>query len=151
MVRGAKGLAKQQEDQDALSDKPKKFFMRKRRLRAANLDGDKKVPNGPKDINEVTAEDFRRTAKGRQMIRDVFSQLLTIDSCSNPRNPLFDSEGMCRMKYEPARCTKQKDILEWVPQCVELLPLDHAEDAVHSLSFCAFCITFCHFVVKDIA
>ena len=113
MVRGTKGLMKQQQEREAASvDKAmtKKFFLRT----------PKKVEEAPADPKEFSPEDFRRSEQGRGCIKRRFNELFQLDGQRFRNYPLFDVHGFCRMKYEPAKVLKWEDLEQCVGRCMEM-------------------------------
>ena len=123
MVRGAKGLMKQQQEKMASTVEKvvaKKFFTRKRRPRKpAHAEPEDEEP----EMTDMTAADFRRSSQGKAMIQRKFNELLQLDGKAFPHSPLFDSNGACRMKYEPAKSVTWAEMEACIAECLDLTKL----------------------------
>ena len=72
---------------------------------------------------EGEPDPINRTTRGRATIQSRLTELRQLEGRMFKENPLFDTEGFCRMQYEAARVMKWKDILLHAPACLETMYL----------------------------
>jgi len=76
-----------------------------------------------KTASDVTADDIRRSVDGHEAIKLVFQEIYEIDAKTFPSNPVFDSQGCCRLKFEGASSFTWSEVLKASPLALEAMHL----------------------------
>ena len=74
-----------------------------------------------KSAGDVTEDDIRRNADGHQAIKLLLQEIYEIDGKCFPSNPVFDSQGCCRLKFEGASSYTWSEVLEASPLALEAM------------------------------
>lgn len=89
-----KSKTKKKEEKKQKKNKSKKSKKSKK-------DEDGHIPE-TKAPNDITANDIKRTAEGRQAIAMIVQEIQEIDADHFPDYPIFDKHGRCRMDFPGA-------------------------------------------------
>ena len=121
MVRGAKKV--QPEDpagSDMLSGK-KKAPKRKAKAKPSASAADEGQATAVAEAGELTEDSFRRNAEGRDNIKRIMREIFLLDSHVCPNAPVFNLEGICKLKCAGASSVTWEQILQASPDAVECL------------------------------
>lgn len=122
MVRGSHGhkpgkdLSKKQLVWNSGKGGSKKTLEQKasRKRKARVLFADSMAPD--KEDEKVC---IRRNVEGRKTIREMMTNLHATDCSKFGNAPMFDSEGLCRMRLDGAKKVSREEILEAAPGCFD--------------------------------
>ena len=73
--------------------------------------------------DELEAQDIRRTPEGRKAICSIMEHIYEIDLQNFPAAPVFDSQGICRMKFPNADTFRWMDLLNASGHALEAMRL----------------------------
>ena len=90
------------------------------------------------DVQEISAQSFRRQTSGRDNITFMMQKILDLDTQVFEKAPAFDPFGVCRLRFEGAEEFKVNEIIEHAPKAIEFLYL--------SLSNCKDLVDCCNSV-----
>lgn len=106
--------------------KPKMKTTQKKKGKKNSEKEKKEKTENKKTIHVLSVDDLRprdigRTEQGRNTVRALVVSILDADKAKFPKSPIFDGDGVCRMKFEGAANFTWPQIREGSPGAIECL------------------------------